>query len=70
MKVALLVADGGDGSASIRFFRDIELADRLAGGDEHCETYCWNEGYPTYIEVPDDFLPPGFWADEYYDGDS
>lgn len=59
MKVYLLVADYGDGYSGIRFFRDEERALELLENDE--EYYCNDE--VTEIDVPDDFTPPGFWAD-------
>lgn len=60
MRIGLLVADGGDGSSSIRFFRSIEKAEEVR---EENEEYFTNEDV-TEIEVPDDFTPPGFWADD------
>lgn len=59
MRIGLLVADYGDGSQGIRFFRDIERAVECL---ENEEEYFTNDEV-TEIEVPDDFYPPGFWAD-------
>lgn len=64
MRVAILIADGGDGSASLSWFRDIELANKVANDDDHCETFGMNEGGTTIIDVHDDFIPPGGWDDE------
>lgn len=67
MKVALLIADGGDGSACIRYFKNVNLAMTLLDDDNYCETFGLNEGDCDVIEVPADFIPPGgYWADEDY----
>lgn len=67
MKVAILISDGGDGSASLRWFKNLKLADELTDDDEHCEMFGLNEGGPAeIIEVPDGWEPPGGFDDEYY----
>ncbi|MCS5736706.1 UNVERIFIED_CONTAM: hypothetical protein RF648_18520 [Kocuria sp. CPCC 205274] len=59
MDIGLLVWDGGDGTSTIRFFRDLDKAqDKLEEDSYNC-----NEDV-TVITVPDNFVPPGFWADE------
>lgn len=63
MKVALLISDGGDGSASIRYFKDIKYANELADCDEYCETFGLNEGGAEIIDVQEDFYPPGGFSD-------
>ena len=65
MKIALVIADGGDGSASIRFFKDVDLAEEVAYHDYFCEELSISEG-ATIIEVGDDFVPPYGWSDDYY----
>lgn len=62
MKVALLISDGGDGSACIHYFKDIEYARTLEVCNEHCEVFGLNEGVDI-IEVPEDFEPPGGFSD-------
>lgn len=52
MKVYMLICDGGDGSASIRMFRDPEKVARLL----EQEDYYMNEGDATVIEVPEDAI--------------
>ena len=37
MKITLVIADGGDGSASIRFFKDVYFAEEVAYHDYFCE---------------------------------
>lgn len=69
MKIALVIADGGDGSASIRFFRDTLLAEKVVEDDNNCEELGMNEGSPTIIEVGEDFVPPWGWDDAHYIGD-
>lgn len=65
MKIALVISDGGDGSASILFFKDIDFAEKVAYHDYFCEELGMSEG-TTVIEVADDFVPPYRWADEDY----
>ena len=60
MKIGLLAADYGDGSSGIDFFRSI---DKATDACENSETY-WHNDEVTEIEVPDDFVPPGSWADD------
>lgn len=62
MKVAILISDGGDGYASLRWFKNTELAREVI--DEH-EQFYMNEGVEV-IDVPEDFNPPGGFDDEYY----
>ncbi len=62
MKVAILISDGGDGYASLRWFKNIELAREVV--DEY-DQFNMNEGVEV-IEVPEDFNPPGGFDDEYY----
>lgn len=50
-RIYYLVADGGDGSASVRFFKDREKAEKLAEDEDQCETYGLNEGSPGWFEV-------------------
>lgn len=65
MKVAILIADCGDGSSTLRWFKDLDLAETLAYHDRYCEDFGASEG-TTEIEVQDDFLPPGGFDDDYY----
>ena len=60
MKIGLLAADYGDGSSGISFFRDINKA---VDACENNEMY-WHNDEVTEINVPDDFVPPGFWCDD------
>lgn len=61
MKVAILICDGGDGSAVLRWFKNIELADALANSEEsEYEEFYMNEGSATIIEVDEDFIPPTY----------
>lgn len=69
MKVAILITDGGDGSASLSWFKDLELAQTVADTDDWCETFGMNEGSPTIIEVQDDFVPPGGFHDKHYNAE-
>lgn len=63
MKVAILICDGGDGSAGLRWFKDLLLAERLC---ETQEDFYQNEGDPEVVDVPDDWEPRGGFDDEYY----
>lgn len=63
MKVALLICDGGDGSACIRWFKDHLLAEKLCETEEE---FYQNEGDPEIITVPDDWEPRGGFDDEHY----
>ena len=47
--VYYLISDGGDGSATVNFFRSKELAERLRGEDEN---FYMNEGVGSF-QVPD-----------------
>lgn len=51
-----LTADCGDGSSSIRWFKDVSIVQMLLDDDgEHHETYYGNEGSPnTILRFPDD----------------
>lgn len=61
MKVAILICDGGDGSACLRWFKNIPLAEGLAASEEEeQEDFYMNEGSPTIIEVNEDFIPPTY----------
>lgn len=62
MKVAILIQDCGDGSSCLRWFKDIDLAEKLAYSDDYCEEFGASEG-TTVIEVQDDFYPPGGFDD-------
>lgn len=55
MKVALVICDGGDGSASIAYYRNLEEAKRVV---EEEEEYYMNEGSFDIIDVPKDWTPP------------
>ena len=63
MRIAILIADGSDGSAHLVYFKDIALANKLADSDEYCEDFGLNEGSPTIIEVKDDWEPHS-WGDD------
>lgn len=60
MKVALIICDGGDGYSHIRYYKDLEEANRLC---DDVEDFYANEDGPDIIEVPDDFSPPGGFSD-------
>jgi len=64
MKVAILICDGGDGSAHLEWFKDVDHACDLASDDDYCESYGINEGSPEIIEVPDGWTPPGGFSDD------
>lgn len=65
MQIAIVIADCGDGSATLRWFKDVALAEEVAYHDHFCEELAMSEG-ATVIEVGDDFLPPGGWDDDHY----
>lgn len=65
MQVAIVIADCGDGSASLRWFKDVELAEEVAYHDHFCEELSISEG-ATIISVEYDFTPPGGWSDDRY----
>ena len=69
MQVAILVSDGGDGCSYLRWFKNIELAIKLANDDKYCEDFGCNEGGPTVITVGDDFSPQGGFDDNDYADD-
>lgn len=55
-KVFGLISDSGDGSSSLRWFKDQALVDRLLEDDGFCEVFYANEGCPAETLVfPDDF---------------
>lgn len=66
-----LVADYGDGSSGIKWFRNSELVDRLL--NEYDEEYTMNEGCPAEtFYFPDDLILEdcGFsFSDNYYEED-
>jgi len=51
-----VTSDGGDGSSSIHWFKNLELLDRLLdpSDDKWCEAYNMNEGYAEVLTFPDD----------------
>lgn len=51
ISIYLVVCDGGDGSASVRFFKDKTKVDWLL---ENNEDYYMNEGRATELQVPFD----------------
>lgn len=61
MKVALVIRDCGDGSATIDFYKSIERA--CFECEEFNEDTCMNDGEPTIIDVPEGFVPPGGWSE-------
>lgn len=63
MKVAILICDGGDGSASLSWFKNIDLAKTLC---DKYEEYYQNEGGPEVVEVQSDFNPPFGFSDYDY----
>lgn len=65
MEIAIVIADCGDGSATLRFFKDVALAEEVAYHDYFCEELAMSEG-ATIINVEYDFTPPGGWCDAYY----
>jgi hypothetical protein len=50
-RIYYLVSDGGDGSASVRFFKDGEKAQSLCDDDNMCEIYGLNEGTPGWFDI-------------------
>lgn len=50
MRIYYLMSDGGDGSASVRFYRNYLEAASLVEGDDY-ETYGLNEGNVGYFEI-------------------
>lgn len=50
MRIYYLVSDGGDGSASVRFYQNEQKARALVEGDDY-EIYVMNEGELHYFEV-------------------
>jgi hypothetical protein len=63
IKVALCVVDHGDGSAGVRWYRDINLAKQLCDNDE---SYCGNECGPEIYEMPIGWEPKGGYSDEWH----
>ncbi|MGL6227927.1 MAG: hypothetical protein ACRC3J_01795 [Culicoidibacterales bacterium] len=54
MRVVGLISDGGDGSASLQWFTNIELAESYLDDDEHCEQFGMNEGsFAADLTLPD-----------------
>lgn len=58
MRIGLLAADYGDGTLGVAFFKNVANAEDAQLRDE--EFY---NSEITEIDVPDDFMPPGFWRD-------
>lgn len=55
-KVYGLISDNGDGSASMHWFRDKDVVDKLLNDDENCGQYGQNEGSPAEtLTFPDEF---------------
>jgi hypothetical protein len=50
-RVYVFTADGGDGSSSVCFTRDVELLAKLE--DEDPESYGGNEGVASVLTFPD-----------------
>lgn len=69
-KVSALIADGGDGSACIRWFESVDHAMALSSCDKYCEEFGLNEGSPEIITVPDDWKPDSGWDDKHFTIDS
>lgn len=65
-----LSSDLGDGSGSIRWFRDKDIVDMLLNDDSYCEEYWANEGSPNSVltfPATLDLEKCGFrFADSYY----
>jgi hypothetical protein len=49
-----IICDGGDGSASVRWYRSQEKVEKLLNDDEQCEWYGQNEGQAKILTFPDD----------------
>lgn len=60
MKVAILISDGGDGYASLLWFKDVKFAADIA---DRYDQFNINEGVEV-VEVQEDFNPPGGFSDE------
>lgn len=65
-RVAILISDSGDGSACLRWFKNIEWALSLADADKYCEEFGMNEGSPEVIDVDDNWEPTFGWNDNDY----
>lgn len=65
MKIGLLVRNYSDGTQGIAFFRSVELALQVYVNEDEEWKYADTDGV-TIIDVPKDFVPAGFWADDEY----
>ena len=45
--------DNGDGSASVLFFKNISLAEKLVSNDDFVVEFYWNEGEVSVLTFPD-----------------
>jgi hypothetical protein len=58
MKIFGIISSNGDGSNSINWFKNPELAEHLLSSDEHYETFGCNEGsFAETINFPDGVKP-------------
>lgn len=75
MKIAYVVSDNGDGSASVRWFKNAAKAQAVVDNDLNCDQFGQNEGSINTLTLPDDFdldslgLSEYAWDDDDYNDD-
>lgn len=69
-QIGYVTRDNGDGSASVLFFKNVDLAQKLVDGDAYCDEFYGNDGEVRILTFPDivDLNSCGFrFSDKDYD---
>ena len=73
MKIAYIVSDGGDGSSSVRWFKNVAKAQAAVNNDKNSDSLCGNEGCISTLTLPDNIdldsigISKYKWDDDEYD---
>jgi len=73
VQIAYIISDSGDGSASVRWFKNVEKAQAVVDNDDNCEQFGFNEGRIKVLNLPDDLdldtigISKYSWCDDNYD---
>ena len=71
-QIGYVTRDNGDGSASVLFFKNVDLAQKLVDDDSYCDEFYGNDGEVRILTFPDivDLNSCGFrFSDSNYDPD-
>lgn len=71
IQIAYIISDCGDGSASVRWFKDVNKARAVVHNDVNCDSFGINEGQIGILTLPDntDIDAIGITQYEWDDGD-